>query len=326
MKLSVVTTLYNSAPYLPEFYQRISDAARQISDDYELVFVNDGSPDTSLATVLELYRDDLHVRVVDLSRNFGHHRAILAGLEAADGDFVFLIDCDLEEPPEILPCFYQTLGGSTADVVYAVQEKRKGSLVEQLSGWAFYTTFNVLTDVPIPRNLSTARLMTRRYVDSLLRYHEHEVVLSGLWELTGYEQIAQPVTKHSKGRSSYTLNRKLELLITAITSFSSRPLILVFNLGWIIMSLSGLAALLLIVRKLFFGDYLAGWPSLIVSIWLMGGIIVFCLGVIGMYLARIFNETKQRPRAIVRAHYDHTLEREYDLPADPELRQRVLHR
>jgi putative glycosyltransferase len=325
MKLSVVTTLYNSAPYLHEFYERVSRQAQRIADDYELVFVNDGSPDASLAIALSLYHADDRVRVVDLSRNFGHHAAMMAGLAAAAGDLVFLIDCDLEEEPEWLVPFHEQLVNAEADVVYGVQDARKGGIFERLSGKFFYTVFHLLSDTRVPENMCTARLMTRRYVDGLLLYGERELLIAGLWVLTGFEQIPCMVTKHAKGRSAYTLRRKLDVLVNAITSFSSRPLILVFYLGWIIMSLSGIAALTLIVRRLFFGEFLAGWPSLIVSIWLMGGMIIFCLGIIGMYLAKTFTESKQRPRAIVRAVYDHQTEGVYAPRSHSELRQRVLH-
>jgi putative glycosyltransferase len=326
MKLSVVTTLYRSAAYLPAFYERVSREAQRLTDDYELVFVNDGSPDYSLAVALELYRADPRVRVVDLSRNFGHHQAMMAGLATAQGDLVFLLDCDLEEAPELLGQFHATLTDAEADVVYGVQDTRKGGLFERLSGRLFYAVFNWLSETRIPENLTTARLMTRRYVDALLQFGERELVISGLWVLAGFKQVPQVVTKHAKRKSSYTLGRKLDLLVNAVTSFSSRPLILVFYLGWLIMSLSGLGALALIVRVLFFGDFLAGWPSLIVSIWLMGGMIIFCLGILGIYLARVFSESKQRPRVIVRALYDHRTEGIYAPRPATELREHVLYR
>jgi putative glycosyltransferase len=325
MKLSIITTLYNSAPHLTGFHERISSQVQRITDDYELILVNDGSPDSSLALAVSLYQEDEHVRVVDLSRNFGHHAAMMAGLAVAEGDLVFLLDSDLEEDPAWLEPFYERLVTEGADVVYGVQDVRKGGTFERVSGQLFYTLFNLFSDTPIPDNLCTARLMTRRYVDGLLQYGERELVIAGIWALTGFTQLPYVVSKRAKGRSSYTLSKKLDILVNAITSFSSRPLILVFYLGWIIMSLSGIAALTLILRILFFGELLAGWPSLIISVWLMGGMIIFCIGIIGMYLAKTFTESKQRPRVIVRAVYDRRLEGAYAHRSSAEVRRRVLH-
>lgn len=304
MRLSVVSTLYCSAPYLEEFFRRASAAARQLTDDYELVFVNDGSPDAALDLALDLQRRDPHLRVVDLSRNFGHHKAMMTGLAHARGDHVFLIDCDLEEGPELVGEFHQTLIKSGADVVYGVQAARKGAWFERVSGALFYRLFNLLSREQIPANHTVARLMTRRYVDALLEHHEREFIIAGLWVRTGFRQVAHTVVKKSKGTSTYSLARRIAVFVDAVTSFTSKPLEGMFYLGLAIVSLSTTAAAWLVVRWLFFGAFLAGWPSLIVSIWLLGGLTIFCLGVIGIYLAKVLSEVKQRPRTIVRAVYE----------------------
>jgi putative glycosyltransferase len=304
MKLSIVTTLYNSAPYLVEFYDRVCATTGQISDDFEVIFVNDGSPDKSLEVALELHRKDPRIRVIDLSRNFGHHKAIMTGLAYARGDLVFLLDSDLEEEPELLRVFHEALSTNQADVVFGVQQKRKGDLFERLAGNLYFRVFNLMSVQQIPPNHITARLMTRRYVAALMQYREREFVLSGLWVLTGFKQIPIAVTKHHTSPSTYNLRRKFSHLVNAITSFSNRPLILIFYLGTLIMMLASLAALDMIIRRIFFGVMLEGWASLIVSIWLLGGITIFCLGVIGIYLAKIFSETKQRPYTIIRDVYE----------------------
>ena len=305
MRLSIVTTLYNSAQYLETFYDRVTSSARKITDDYEIVFVNDGSPDNSLEAAIALYERDERVRVVDLSRNFGHHKAMMTGLEHARGDLVFLLDCDLEEDPEILVEFYDEMKRSGADVVYGVQEKRKGTLVERLSGEIFYRTFNVLSASPIPRNLTTARLMTRRYVNALLLHRERELAIAGLWAITGFNQVPIPIVKRSSMNEGYTLRKRVAIFVDFVTSFSSKPLVFIFYLGCAIILASVIAALDLILRVVFYGDPLAGWPSLIISVWLLGGLSIFCLGVIGIYLSKVFSETKQRPYTIVRELYEH---------------------
>jgi putative glycosyltransferase len=304
MQLSIVSTLYHSAPHLEEFYSRISAAASAITDDYEVILVNDGSPDESLELAVSLYEKDDKVRVIDLSRNFGHHKSMMTGLAHARGALVFLIDCDLEEEPELLNEFHQHIKASGADVIYGVQQKRKGKFFERITGRIFYKLLNVLSSYPVPTNLVTVRLMTQRYVASLTQHMDREIFLAGLWVITGFKQVAVPVRKHSKGSSAYTLRRKFSELVSAITASSSKPLVFIFYLGCIIVLLSSGAATTLIVRRVFFGAMLAGWPSLIVSVWLLGGLILFCLGIIGIYLSKIFMETKRRPYTIIRAVHE----------------------
>lgn len=306
MDLSIVTTLYYSAPYLEEFYARIRAEAEKITGDYEIIFVNDSSPDNSLDIAISLYERDSKVRVIDLSRNFGHHKAMMTGLAHARGELVFLIDCDLEEKPELLSDFYNEFKSSDADVVYGMQQTRKGRFLERVSGQLFFSLFNLLSNYPLPPNLITVRLMSRRYVTSLVAHQERETIIAGLWVITGFKQTSLIVHKASKGSSTYNLTRKIAVFVNSVTSFSDRPLIFIFYLGCVIVFLSSIAALDLIVRRIFFSVFLAGWPSLIVSVWLLGGLTIFCLGVIGIYLSKIFMETKQRPYTVIRQIYERT--------------------
>jgi putative glycosyltransferase len=304
MKLSVVSTLYRSESCLREFHRRVTEQARAWNDDYEIVLVNDGSPDRSLEIALGLQQNDPRLRLIDLSRNFGHHRAILAGLRETRGDLVFLLDSDLEEPPEVLPELLQRLRESQADVVYGVQSARAGSPFERLSGFIFYSVFNLLSTYPLPRNLLTLRLMTRRYVDGLLQHGERETVIAGLWAMTGFHQEPVVLEKGSSGWTDYNFRKKVTVLVDAVTSFSAKPLVYIFYLGSAILLLSSVAAVALVLRVAFFGALLAGWASLIISIWLLGGMLLFSLGIVGIYLSRVFIETKKRPPVIIRARYE----------------------
>ena len=308
MRLSIVTTLYRSARHLDEFYTRVSAAAARLTPDYEIVFVNDGSPDDSLGVALKLLEHDDRVRIIDLARNFGHHKAMMTGLAEARGDLVFLIDSDLEEAPELLPESSEAMRDGQADVVYGVQDSRRGSFLERSSGWLFFKLFNLLSDQPIPENLVTVRLMTRRYVSALVSHRERKMMIAGLWALTGFNQIARTIAKGAKGHTSYSFRRKVSVLVDSITSFSDRPLVLIFYLGLAIGGTSSLAAVYLVVRRLFFGVALPGWPSLIVSIWMLGGLMLICLGIIGIYLSKVFIETKQRPYTIVRQVYERDIQ------------------
>lgn len=304
MRLSVVTTMYRSAPYLEEFYDRVCRTAERLFESFEIVFVNDGSPDDALDVALRLYEADSRVRVVDLSRNFGHHKAIMTGLMHARGELVFLLDCDLEEAPELLERFYETMVAADADVVYGVQKSRKGSLFERAAGAVYYKLFNAISSVSIPRNLITARLMTARYVRALVAHQEREILIAGLWAITGFAQVPLEVVKLDKGSTTYNVSRKIANLVNSITSFSNQPLVYIFYLGCAIILLSSGAAAYLVLRRLLFGVYMAGWASLIVSVWFLGGLSIFSIGVIGIYLSKIFTETKQRPYTIVRALYE----------------------
>ena len=301
--LSIVTSMYRSEAYLQEFYDRVSAAARQLTDSYEIVLVNDGSPDDSLRVALQLRERDRRVRVVDLSRNFGHHKALMTGLARSRGERVFLIDCDLEEDPAWLQRFTQEMQSTDADVVYGVQTNRKGGWFERVTGDLFFRVFNQLLADPIPANVVTARLMSARYVRALVAHRDREVCLAGLWQITGFDQRSLPIEKRDRGDSSYSVRRRISVLVNAVTSFSNRPLIYIFHLGSLIMLLSLVAAAALIYATLSGRVGVPGWTSIAVSIWFLGGLTIFCVGVIGVYLAKVFTETKERPYTIVRHEY-----------------------
>ncbi|HET6329969.1 MAG TPA: glycosyltransferase family 2 protein [Holophagaceae bacterium] len=299
--ISVVTTLYRSSGFIEEFYRRVKETLSVPGYEFEIIFVNDGSPDDSLLTARHLAEADPSVTVVDLSRNFGHHKAMMTGLAFARMDLVFLIDVDLEEAPELVWKYLEEMRqDSQLDVVYGVQDKRKGSPFERLSGAVFYRLFNWLCEERIPRNMSLSRLMTRRYVRSLLRYRERNLFIPGVWHIMGYAQKGVPITKTSRGESTYTLRKKIAHFVNAVTSFSDTPLILIFYTGVGICTASFAMAFYFILKKLIYGVSSSGWTSLIVTFSGLAGIIILFLGVIGIYLSKMFIELKQRPHTIVR--------------------------
>lgn len=305
MDLSIVTTMYRSEPYVEEFFERICAAAGGITENYEIIFVNDGSPDGSLDIALSLFDKDERVKVIDLSRNFGHHKAIMTGLSYAQGKLVFLIDIDLEEEPELLEEFYREFINSTdTDVVYGVQTNRKGRMFEKLSGEVFYRIFNFLSDWKVPSNATTARIMTREYVRSLVKHRDREIYIDGLWSITGYNQKPLSVTKLSKDGTSYTLFKKIALTVNAITSFSNKPLVYIFYLGVMLLILSMLYILQIVIKKMFFKVSVPGYASIIVSIWFLGGLTIVSLGIVGIYLSKMYMEIKDRPYTVIRAVYE----------------------
>jgi putative glycosyltransferase len=304
MRLSIVSTLYGSSPYVDEFHQRASVAARQlVGSDYEIVLVNDGSLDDSLKQALRLAESDPRLGVVDLSRNFGHHKAMMTGLAHARGELVFLIDSDLEEEPEWLLPFHQQLRADGSDVVFGVQGRRRGETFERLSGKLFYGMFRLLTGVAQPDDIITARLMSRRYVDALVAHRERELNIGGLWVTTGFAQSRRIVHKRSSSLTTYTFSKKITHFVNAVTSFSSLPLVLIFYSGAFISSISLIYILYLFFRYFFISEPPEGYTSIIASIWLSAGLIIFFLGIQGIYISKIFSEVKQRPYTIVRHVY-----------------------
>ena len=204
MELSIVTTLYKSEEYIIEFYERISRSATQITDAYELIFVNDASPDNSLILVQKLAKKDPHVRVIDMARNYGQHRALYTGLEHALGNRVFTIDNDLEEKPELLQRYIDAMNVSGADIVYGVQKKRQRSYLYRWAAWCTEHLFWLFFPYPPPRNHVTARLMSHRYIAALLALSSNAVVISALCARVPYSYAIVDVEKSHKGTTTYT--------------------------------------------------------------------------------------------------------------------------
>lgn len=306
-KLSIVATLYKSADYINEFHQRVSAAAQElVDDDYEFILVNDGSPDTSLDVAVNLTESDSHTVVVDLSRNFGHHKAMMTGLSYAKGNIIFLIDSDLEENPEWLIKFSEQMTIEKCDVVFGVLEQRKDKGVEKFLGSLFYKVFRLLTKISQPDNIVTARLMSRRYVDALLLHQERELNIGGLWIITGFKQCQQTVQKVYTSPTTYSLLHKFSHLVNAVTSFSSLPLVFTFYSG-LLISITALGYITnLVIRYFFVASPPDGYTSIIASIWLFSGLIIFFIGVQGIYISKVFSEVKRRPYTIVRHVYQHS--------------------
>ena len=307
MKLSIVTTLYRSSSHLNEFYERMTKTANGITPDYELVMVNDGSPDDSLDKAIAIHLKDPKTKVIDLARNFGHHKALMAGIAYGKGDYVFMIDCDLEEAPELLATYWNELAKDPIyDVVYGICQNERGNWFELLGRRIFFKSFNWLSDIEIPRNVASSRLCTRRYCEALLQYCESEVFLAGLWFSVGFRQKPISIVKDDSSQTTYTLRKKIAMFVNALVSFSSLPLVYVFGLGIALSGFSGILILLMVIGRLFFGVgvSMVGWASTIISIWFVGGIIIFCLGVLGLYISKMFIEVKKRPATIVRSYYD----------------------
>ncbi len=295
-RISIVTSLYRVAPYIDEFYTRSRAALEKVPGDHEFVFVDDGSPDDAREIVLRLIARDPRVRLVELSRNFGQHRALWIGLQQARGELIFMVDADLEENPALVAAFYARMEEKPGevDVVYGVMEERKGSAIRRLGGALFYALMDRLSDTRLPRNVLNARLMTRAYVDSLLQFGDAEPFLGALMTLNGFRQIAVPCAKGDKGSTTYTFRRKLRLALDAIFALSTRPITWIFWTGaWI--ATIGLAGVAGVLRG---GGGAAAMA--LASVWLIGGLVLIAVGTVGTYVGRVLTQTRGRPIAIIR--------------------------
>lgn len=309
MKLSIVSTLYRSKVFLDEFLLHISQAIAQINvEEYELIFVNDGSPDDSLQHLVTLKREKYpQIKVIDLSRNFGHHYAIQAGLIHAKGEFIFLIDNDLETPPNVLVRFYSEMQKDpNLDVVYGYQKTRKGNTIERVLGSMFWSMINRLSDTKIPHNILTERLMSKSYVKALLSLNDANLFLGGMMYWVGFNQKGIAIEKGQReGASTYSLKKRADLMLQAVTSFSGKPLVYLFYFGLIVSFLSVLLIIYLIVQKIIYVDEVQlGWTSLVAINVLVLGVICTFLGVMGIYVYKIFRQVQGRPNAIIKKIYE----------------------
>jgi putative glycosyltransferase len=305
-KISIVTAIYNSSSYLKEFLLQCVNALKEINCiNYEIICVNDGSPDDSIEILIELRKTYPELLIVDLSRNFGHHYALFAGIAVSTGDYVFLIDCDLEINPRVLKDFYHEVLGSEYDVVFGYQERRKGGLIEKLTGNIFWTLFNIISETKVSKNVLTERILTRKYVDSLLRLGDKNLFLAGMMNWMGFNQKEIPIKKIRRyGKSNYSLSKKISLAVNSITSFSPAPLKIIFYLGLIITFFSLSFAIYLIALKILYTDKVfLGWTSIVALISFSLGIITLCLGIIGIYLSKIFTQVQNRPLYLIKKIY-----------------------
>lgn len=294
--------MYRSRGFLERFTRETVSALRAIgAESWEIVLVNDGSPDDSLACARALQLEFPQIVIVDLSRNFGHHHAMQAGLRVAKGAWVFLIDCDLEVAPSTLVAFDECRRSSGADLVFGYQELRKGGWFERSTGGLFWKVFNRLSDTQVPENLLTERVMSRRYVEALLSLGDRNVFLGGMMSWAGFDQVGLQIPKKQReGRSTYSLLKRVQLMVNAVSSFSSMPLTWMFNAG-VTMTLASFAYVVyLVARKLVYGDTLLGFTSIMAMQAMTLGISTTGLGLVGIYLGKVFNQVQARPNYIIR--------------------------
>jgi dolichol-phosphate mannosyltransferase len=300
--LSIVVPCYNEEACLAELHRRLSDAARSVAgEDYEIVFVNDGSRDRSWAMMKSLAADDARLLAVNLSRNHGHQLALTAGLDLCSGARILIIDADLQDPPELLPDMIQRMEAEQADVVYAVRRARAGETAFKLAtAKLFYRALSRLAEIEIPRDTGDFRLMSRRALDAFLSLPEQARFIRGMVAWVGFRQvpIAYDRAQRHAGETKYPFSKMLRFALDAVTGFSTAPLRMASHVGlWLV------AASMLLVGYIAIGFLsgraIPGWTSLMLVVVVLGAVQMFVLGMIGEYLGRLYMEAKRRPLYIV---------------------------
>ncbi|MCA8881746.1 MAG: glycosyltransferase family 2 protein [Rhodobacteraceae bacterium] len=295
--ISIVCPCYNEVGGLGEFVRRISAVFEPAGQAFEIVFVNDGSTDGTLADMRALALAHDFVTVVNLSRNFGKEIAMTAGLGEASGDAVVVIDADLQDPPEVIPDFIAAYCEGY-DVVYGRRTEREGETwMKKATAHSFYRVMQNLGPVRLPEDVGDFRLMSRRAVDALMQMPETHRFMKGLFAWIGFPSREIPYRRHPRfhGTTKWNYRKLIGLSIEGITSFSTFPLRVTSFLGLAIAVLAFVAGVYFFVRSLLYGDPVRGFPTLYVTILLLGGTQLLALGIIGEYLGRVFNETKRRP-------------------------------
>lgn len=293
--------MYFSESYIEQFCLKMTSAINKITNDYEIILVDDGSRDNSLEKTKDLALKDNRIKIIELSKNFGAAAARWEGMRVSKGELVFTIDADLEEDPEIISKFYnKLLENVKVDAVYGFLESRKGNWKEKITGWIFYKVFKIFSGIEIKGSPVWARLMTRKYVDALLLHNEYFLFAIGIMNIVGFNQIGIPIEKKDKGFTSYSFRKKLSQMISSFISFSDIPLKMISLVGFLIFTIALIFIVFIFTKKLFFEDYQSGWTSLIASLYFVGGINLFALGIIGIYIGKNYQQSKNRPRVIVK--------------------------
>jgi len=297
--------VHNEAEVLPAFFDRMQRVLEETGEDYEILFVDDGSTDNTVTQLMRLRDLDPRIGLIELSRNFGKEVALSAGLETARGDAVIIIDADLQDPPELIPEFLTHWRGGY-DVVYGRRTERQGEtwLKVTTAKW-FYRILNALTDVEIPPDAGDFRLLSRRAVDALKSLPERHRYMKGLYAWIGFPQRAVPYVREARdaGVTKWNYWRLWNFALEGITSFSDVPLKLATYLGALTATGSFIYGVYFLFKTLLFGNPVPGYPSLMVVILFLGGVQLICIGIMGEYLARTYNESKSRSLYFVKSYH-----------------------
>ena len=300
--LTIISPAYNEAENLDELYSRILNATENLNLEIEIIYVNDGSNDNTIEVINRQSKNDGRITVIDLSRNFGKEIALTAGLDHASGDAVIVIDSDLQDPPEVIPQLVEKWRDGN-DVVNAKRIKRKGEgLLKKITSYTYYRLLFHLSDTKIPMDTGDFRLLNRNALNAVLKLREKHRYMKGLFAWVGFKQqeIQYEREARYKGKTKWSFFGLFNLAFDGLTSFSILPLRLASTVGFLSALFGFFYGATIVIKKIFFHEPVVGFTSLVVLITFFGGIQLLSIGIIGEYIGRIFNETKNRPLYIVK--------------------------
>lgn len=302
MKYSLIFPIYNETENIAVLYKRVKKVMDGLRKDYELIFVNDGSDDSTLSHLLVLHQKDKKVKIINFSRNFGHQVAVSAGLRFAKGENVAILDSDLQDPPEILPKFFSKLHEGY-DAVYAIRKERKENFLKKFAYSSFYRFLRSIANIDIPLDSGDFCVMSRRIVEVINTLPERNRFVRGLRSWVGFKQTGLEYERDARlgGHSKYNLRRLFKLAFDGIFSFSYVPLQAMFYLGLVSLILSILGSIGAVYLRFFTTAYnrVPGFATTVILIMFVGGLMLFSVGIMGEYIRRIYDEIKQRPQFII---------------------------
>ena len=301
--LSIIIPCFNEEEAIPLFFTEMENMKKTITHDLEYIFINDGSKDLTLQVLRDLAIKHNFVRYISFSRNFGKEAALYAGLQAATGDLITVMDVDLQDPPELLPKMIEMIETSDVDCVGTRRADRKGEPpIRSFFAKKFYQLINKISDTEMVDGARDYRLMTRQMVDAILELTEHNRFSKGLFSWVGFktEYISFANRERSAGETSWSFWKLFNYSIDGIVNFSDAPLNIASFVGAFSCFAAVIAMIFIIIRALIFGDPTSGWPSMVTIILFIGGVQLLCIGIIGKYIGKIFMETKKRPVYIVK--------------------------
>ena len=301
IEISIVIPVFNEEHTIPELYSRLTNSVKKVSDNYELIFVNDGSKDHSLTVLKQFAEKDSHIKYISFSRNFGHQIAVTAGFNYCRGNTVVIIDADLQDPPELIKELYEKMKEGY-DVVYAKRKSRQGeSFLKKLTAKAFYRILSKITTVDIPLDTGDFRIISRKIVNVLNKMPEQHKFLRGQISWVGFKQtfIEYDRAERVAGKTGYTYRKMIKFAIDGITSFSNFPLKFATITGFLFSIIAFLLMLYTLYSRFISRIYQPGWASLMITVLFIGGIQLIGIGVIGEYVSRLSDNVRNRPLFIV---------------------------
>lgn len=303
-KISIIIPCYNEEDSIPIFYKEITNILKGIKKyTYELLFINDGSKDKTISILHDLSKKDKHVKYIDFSRNFGKEAAMLAGLEKSSGDYIAIMDADLQDPPALLPEMINYIENENYDCIATRRVTRKGEpIIRSFFARMFYRVINKMSKIEMVDGARDYRLMTRQMVNEIIRLKEYNRYSKGLFSFVGFNTkwIEYENIERVAGETKWSFWKLFKYAIEGIVAFSTIPLSIASLMGLIFCIVSFILIIFIIVKTLIYGDKTSGWPSLVCIIFFVSGIQLFCLGIIGEYLSKTYLETKNRSIYIVK--------------------------